>query len=166
MQPDALTAELLQRAAVEQALRRDLLSAQRADAQTDLASRLDETDIANTRWLAGVVHELGWPTAAKVGPEASRAAWLLVQHSDHDLAFQQRCLSLMVAEGADAAQVALLTDRVRVALGQPQVYGTQCRATEQGWVPFPIEDEADVDSRRAAAGLPAIAEYLAGLPAR
>lgn len=98
--------------------------------------------------------------AELVGDGAS-AAWLLVQHADDDAAFQERVLELMhgvVERGdADRSELAYLTDRVRVAHGRPQVYGTQFGRN----VPQPIEDPDQLDARRAAAGLEPFADYAA-----
>ena len=58
---------------------------------------------------------------------------------------------------------ALLFDRVLVREGKPQVYGTQAKGLDQwkGKEPVlePIEDEANVDRRRAEVGLPPLSEY-------
>ena len=58
-----------------------------------------------------------------------------------------------------AVNVAYLTDRVRMHEGKPQVYGTQFRRSNGHWEPYPIEDPDRVDERRAALGLPTLAEY-------
>jgi len=58
---------------------------------------------------------------------------------------------------ASAAHYAYLTDRVQVAEGRPQVYGTQFHNALQ---PLSIEDPARVDERRAEVGLPPLAEYV------
>jgi hypothetical protein len=96
-------------------------------------------------------------------------AWLLVQHADHDRAFQRTCLALLRAqppEEVDARNIAYLEDRVRVGEGRPQLYGTQFHTNEQGELePFPIEDQNQVDTRRAAVGLSTLAEYAASLQA-
>jgi len=52
---------------------------------------------------------------------------------------------------------------VRVAEGQPQIYGTQNRAVDGKVVSEEIEDAAQVDNRRAAVGLGPVAEYLASM---
>jgi hypothetical protein len=58
---------------------------------------------------------------------------------------------------------ALLLDRVLVGEGKPQVYGTQAKRFEawKGREPVlePIEDEGNVDKRRAEVGLPPLSEY-------
>ncbi|MDP4507515.1 hypothetical protein Q9G87_36470 [Nonomuraea sp. G32] len=63
---------------------------------------------------------------------------------------------------ADPSDLAYLVDRVRVAEKKPQVYGTQWETDPQGnWRPrTPIENEAEVDERRADVGLKPIKEYV------
>jgi hypothetical protein len=55
-------------------------------------------------------------------PKRGQAAWLLVQHADHDPAFQRVCLELLggaVRAGeADVRHHAYLTDRVLLAEGR------------------------------------------------
>jgi len=116
--------------------------------------------------LAEIVNEHGWPGYSLVGEEGATAAWAIAQHADHDVAFQEEMLELMtaaVADGeADASQLAFLTDRVATNRDRPQVYGSQIRCVDGEAVPIPIEDEANVDERRAEVGLGSLAEYLAG----
>ncbi|MEO1074567.1 MAG: DUF6624 domain-containing protein [Bacteroidota bacterium] len=121
-------------------------------------------DSLNTAWLKGVVAERGWPKASEVGEQGASDAWLLAQHADRDRAFQREVLGLMeaaVAEGeASGADFAYLTDRVRLAAGEPQVYGTQVRVVDGQPVPREIEDADGVDARRAAVGLNSLADYI------
>jgi hypothetical protein len=79
---------------------------------------MGEVDQDNTRWLKGVVAWCGWPTRSMVGDDGAAAAWLLVQHADHNPAFRRRCLVLMQALPADQTSpehIAHLADRVRSA---------------------------------------------------
>ncbi|MFC6559854.1 DUF6624 domain-containing protein [Nonomuraea cavernae] len=121
---------------------------------------------ANTLRMKQILDTYGWPGRSLVGEDGAKAAWALVQHSDLDLAFQRRGLVLMrkaVDDGdAEPSELAFLEDRVRVAEGRPQVYGTQWELTPEGeWRPrTPIEDEARVDERRAGAGMKPLREYL------
>ncbi len=120
-------------------------------------------DWDNTAWMKKVIEEHGWPGRAMVGREGAQAAWLLVQHADRDPAFQRRCLELLTQAyekgEATADQVAYLTDRVLLAEGKPQVYGTQFETVNGKLQPRPIENEAEVDKRRAAMGLEPLAVY-------
>jgi hypothetical protein len=125
---------------------------------------LPELDRMHTERMRAIVEELGWPTISKVGEAASMNAWRLVQHADHDVAFQEHCLGLMKACPPGEVlkeKLAYLEDRIRVNRGQPQPYGTQGYLTDQGdWVTRPIEDRRNVNSRRAAVGLEPIEQYI------
>jgi len=127
---------------------------------------LGEGDQARTNRLKEIVAEHGWPTIDLVGKDGEDAAWTIAQHSDLDPQFQQEALELLraaVAVGqASPGNLAYLEDRVAVATGEPQVYGTQIRCGPEGPVPStPIQDRARVERRRAEAGLDTLASYLA-----
>ena len=162
----ALSRELLERVRVDQAIRDTLVLRLQAGQPVDssLSARMGAIDSANTTWLKAVVARRGWPGRSAVGPEASNAAFLIVQHAVQDSAFQAQALSLMqrgVAKGeVRGADVAMLADRVAVHRGQPQRYGTQAKLLEGRLVLDPIADSAHVDERRAALGMPPLREYV------
>lgn len=174
MEDAELRNELLRRAEVDQQARRAVtpLFAKARDGTVhpdDLApeeraivDRLTEVDRDNTRWLAELVERRGWPTQSLVGEQAAVSAWLLAQHADEDTALQRRCLDLMHA--APAGEVtpmyaAYLTDRVLLAEGESQVYGTQMTWVDGEYRPRDLRDPETVDERRASAGLCPLAEY-------
>lgn len=133
-----------------------------------IAERMNEIDGENTAWLKGVIAEHGgWPKISEVGSSASGSLWLLAQHADRDPAFQKEVLALfepLVAEGeVSRSNYAYLHDRVAVAEGRPQRYGTQgyCVQGEGRWTPREIENSELVDDIRAEAGLMPIADYIA-----
>ena len=94
---------------------------------------------------------------------------LAAQHADSDPGFQRRCLGLVaqaVACGeALPAELAYLTDRVLLAEGKAQEYGTQFEGREGRWVPRRLHDPEGVDERRAAMGLGTLAENVARIAA-
>ena len=143
-------AEFIRRAEIDQQMRSQY-------AETHDFSLWDETvDDANTAFLEEYVAQSGWPLISEVGEEASDAAWLLVRHADHKPEFQARCLDILKAlpEGeVRPANIAYLEDRVRLAQGRPQLYGTQFYREGDTFGPWPIEDEAHLEERRAAMGL-------------
>lgn len=99
-----------------------------------------------------------------MGYDGAHAAWLLA--CDADPAFQEACLHLLaaaVAAGEAApADLAYLDDRVRVARGDPQRYGTQCEQNDDGhWRPLPLAEPDHVDRLRTEAGLEPLPTYLA-----
>ncbi|WP_245228116.1 DUF6624 domain-containing protein [Xanthomonas bromi] len=121
-------------------------------------------DHDNTAWLKQVVAAHGWPGRRLVGEDGANAAWTLVQHADADPAFQAQALALMEAALARhdvmPGDVALLTYRVLLAQGKPQRYGTQFMTDADGRMSLrPTEDEAGLEARRRAMGLPPMAEY-------
>ena len=154
-------------------LRDELLAMLEADqaVRTDraAAAELGDVDRVHTERLKEILAVHGWPLRSMVGGRANRAAFLIAQHADRDVEFQSYCLELMRAAApreVSPADIAYLTDRVRVNTGREQVYGTQFHRVGDQLVPRPIEDEALVDERRASVGLGTLAEYrelMAGL---
>ena len=119
-------------------------------------------DRQNTEELRAIIKQYGWPGRSLVGQRGANTAWLIVQHADHDRAFQKQCLKLMVAAPAGEVapeDMAFLTDRVLLAEGKKQRYGTQFKKVGGHYVPQPLEDEANVDVRRKKLGLSTLAEY-------
>src|SRR6516225_2415670 len=112
-----------------------------------------------------MITDIGWPGRSIVGDDGADAAWLLVQHADHDPAFQRQCLELLTVAArhgeATNAQVAYLTDRVLLAEGKPQEFGTQTTGRNGQWVPCDLRDPGHVDQRRAAMSLGSLADNLA-----
>jgi hypothetical protein len=163
-----LRIELLQMMEADQHIR-TVISEKYAPGATiseDDFTRWADIDKANTTRLKSIIQVYGWPGRSLVGETGALAAWLLAQHADHDVEFQKQCLMLLqhaVAEhDANPQHLAYLVDRVRLAEGSPQVYGTQVHRTDTGaFIPAPLEDPETVDQRRAALGLEPIATYLA-----
>jgi hypothetical protein len=121
-------------------------------------------DAGNTARMKDIVTQIGWPTCSRVGEEAASHAWLLVQHADRDVEFQEHCLALMKQEPPGEVlprDMAMLEDRIRVNRNQPQLYGTQFRSVDGKPTLLPIEDEAHVDERRKQVGLGSLEEGIA-----
>ena len=158
---------------IDEALRAELLRRMDKDQEARLdeeSDRFPEVDAENLPWLKRLVAERGWPGSSLVGVDGAHALWLLVQHADTDPAFQRHCLGLLTAavEAGEAspADQAYLTDRVLLHEGEPQVYGTQLTRRGGRWVPDDLRDPDGVDERRAAVGIPPLAEVLARFAGR
>ncbi|MEV7145348.1 DUF6624 domain-containing protein [Streptomyces sp. NPDC093084] len=125
------------------------------------------TDHANSRVLRRILAEHDWPGHRLVGPDAARAAWSIALHSDDDLAFQRAAITLLgrAVEAGDALvqHWAHLHDRVLVASGRDQEYGTQLFLRTDGIELCPLRAPDTVDTRRATVGLPPIAVALAAV---
>jgi hypothetical protein len=134
---------------------------------TDEAMEHARIDVGNTDRLREIVREHGWPGVSLVGEAGAEAAWLIAQHADRQLDFQREVLPLLTAAAANgeanARHVAYLTDRICMAEGRPQVYGTQVGDMRDGRpIPWPIQDIDSVDARRLAASLEPLDDYLRG----
>lgn len=131
---------------------------------TLVIGEMAKVDFDNTEWLKRHVADKGWPKYSEVGEKASNAAWLLVQHADHDPAFQLKALRLMeplVAENeVSKRNFAYLYDRVMLKLAGKQRYATQLTCENGERVAQPLEDAERVDELRAEVGLEPFAEYL------
>ena len=97
-----------------------------------------------------------------VGAKLGNTAWLIIQHSA--VAIQEKYLPIL-QRAADQGEMqktnmALLIDRIRVYKGQKQLYGTQVKMEANGQKSFDaIEDEKNVNKRRAEVGLGSLEEY-------
>jgi hypothetical protein len=121
-------------------------------------------DRENTAWIKPLMNQHGWLGNSLVGTDGAAAAFLLVQHTQ-DAEFRKISLKLLQKAFKDGEargdQLALLTDRVLMSEGKPQIYGTQTKTTKEGKLEvWTIEDEANVDKRRAEVGLGPHAEYV------
>jgi uncharacterized protein DUF6624 len=161
----ALRDQLLARVARDQAVRDTFAMQLRATGTLApaLFASMQAVDSVNLAWLRPQLRTAGFPTRAQAGRDGVQAMALLIQHADADPAFQAEVLpQLEVAFRAGdvtGQEVAMLTDRVAKAQGRPQRYGTQTTIVDGRPVVDPIEDSAGVDARRAAMGLPSLAEY-------
>ena len=161
----ALRGELLERVEQDQAIRDEFIKKGVEHPDQSVLARMQAIDDANAERVRAIVRQYGWPGTELVGQDGTDAAFLLVQHAD--LALQKEMLPLVeraYKRGELSGQdYALLLDRVLVGEGKPQVYGTQAKRFEEwkGKEPVlqPIEDEGNVDKRRAEVGLPPLSEY-------
>ena len=158
LNPDALRDELLAMTKADQDVRHRWLKDQNDPA---MKAEMRELDAQHVKRLRQIVKRYGWPGKSLVGMKASGAAWTIVQHGDS--AFLHEMLPIM----EDAAKkgeleyglVATTIDRVRIADGKKQLYGTQFDTSGNKCEPLPVEDPEHLDQRRDAAGLGSIATY-------
>lgn len=98
------------------------------------------------------------------GKEISSCFWIIVQHADHDVAFQEEVLKVMKKE-RDVSTVtkrnyAYLYDRVKKNQGKPQLYGTQVSWATGSAAPYSLEKPEQVNDRRKKMELEPIEAYL------
>lgn len=158
-----LRRQLLERLKIDQAIRMERIRQDVTKPAPELLVRMKSIDAETDVWLKEVVSAHGWPGTDLVGLDGASAASTMLMHVPPET--QNQMLPLVEAafrRGAvKGSTYAMLFDHVRVAAGQPQRYGTVARSmtSDRKVVFFPIEDEVNVDARRAGMGLPPLAEY-------
>jgi len=124
---------------------------------------MEEKDSVNLVKVEAILNKYGWLGADAIGEHGNLALFLVIQHADQET--QEKYLPVMrkaVTEGkANAADFALLEDRVALEEGKKQIYGSQVHHDPQTGKNsfFPIEDEQNVDKRRADVGLGPLRDY-------
>lgn len=129
----------------------------------DSSQYMQYIDSCNLVYVENLIKLVGWPGKSLVGGKGNNTVFLVIQHADLDV--QEKYLPLLlqsVNEGESReCDLAYLIDRVYMRQGKKQVYGSQVVPHKvSGAMEFyPIEDEANLNSRREKAGLQPIEEY-------
>jgi len=160
-----LRQELLKRVSEDQRIRNELIKKGIDHPDPVLLAQMNRVDAINTARIGVIIKQHGWPGPKLIGRDGTDAFFLLAQHADP--AFQKKVLPLVqkaYSRGVLTGQnYALFTDRVLVESGKPQIYGTAAKQVGQWNNKEPvfelIEDEANVDKRRAEVGLMPLSEY-------
>jgi hypothetical protein len=127
---------------------------------TEFRSYIDSTNLIKVKSL---IEKYGWPGKSFVGDMGNYTIWLVIQHADFTT--QEKYFPLMRAsvEKKESREVDLvyLEDRILMRQGKNQIYGTQVfrnptTGVEEIW---PIDDEINVDARRAKLGLERMEDY-------
>jgi 23S rRNA (guanosine2251-2'-O)-methyltransferase len=119
---------------------------------------------ANVGRLSELIDAFGWPGLRSVGADATDAAWMLAQHADRANDVRRSWLPLLATAvetgDADPRHLATLADRTAAIDGDAQRYGTIVMLADDGEpeFPLPVADAGTLDERRAAIGLPSLAD--------
>ena len=125
---------------------------------------IGQKDEENLTKVKKILDGRGWLGPDIVGSDGASAIFLVIQHADPKT--QQKYLPMMRAavraKKAQANDLALLEDRVALGEGRHQTYGSQIGFNEKTkkYYVSPLDDPDNVDARRAAVGLPPLAEYV------
>lgn len=122
--------------------------------------------VSNVGWLKADLRDHGWYRISVYGGDADSAAWLIVQHGRHDLAFQKGVVAMLEplwqAGETRGDHFAMLYDQTAQYEGRPGRFGVIGECTAPGvWTPAAVEDKGATDQWRAKAGMPPLAEYIA-----
>lgn len=164
-----LVKELLIRVDFDQRCQLVLVNAspdERKAAWPQMEADLNAIYRSNVQWLKAHYAKGNLFNERLSGELASTAAWLIVQHADHDPAWQKAMLPDIqkVAEAGDFSKShwAMLVDRVAVNSGELQIYGSQGKCEfDRKWHPKPIKDPNGVEARRKEVGLSTMTDNIA-----
>jgi hypothetical protein len=115
--------------------------------------------------LKEIIGGKGLPTYKLVGKNSSDNFLTLVNHSFSDIPFQQKVARLAGPEiknkNISAPFLALMIDKMQIASGKKQHFGTQCDYDEQGnAIAKNLFKPKYVDKRRSKMGLQPLKDYL------
>lgn len=128
-----------------------------------MMSLMINTDKENEKAITEILESRGWPGINEVGGRANAAVWLVIQHAPPET--QEEYLPLLrqsVLDGNSTPRhLAMLEDRLRLAQGKKQIYGSQVESNDSGgWALSPLMKPEEVDQRRAEVGLGPLADYV------
>ncbi len=126
--------------------------------------KIDRQDSINLQKVERIIKHSGWPKSLPLGKRGGETIFLVVQHSNSEI--QQKYLPTL-KEAFKKGEIlggnlAMLEDRLAIAKGEPQIYGTQVgrnKETGEYFIP-PILNPEKINERRKERGLDAIEEYL------
>ncbi|MFD2512897.1 DUF6624 domain-containing protein [Pontibacter locisalis] len=153
----------------DQQIRREFLAAREKHGMESvevkaLGHKMEQIDKENQEKVVAIIEQHGWPGKSMVGMQASTAAFLVIQHAPQEIMEKYLPLMRMAAAKGEASNnhLAMMEDRVRMNKGLPQLYGSQVQMNPETkqWELYKVEDESNLDKRRAEVGLGPIKEYL------
>lgn len=127
--------------------------------------QINEADSFNLIQAKKIIKQYGWPKISEIGKDGQNNLWLIVQHADQDVLFQNEALSemekLIGTKELNMENYAFLYDRVQCNLNYKQLYGTQViwsgNGEASGFRPMIREDLAN--ERREKLGLEPLEIY-------
>ena len=124
---------------------------------------LTEAQLALTKRICSMLNTGEWPTRASIGEQGMNAFLYLIGRT-LTLRMQLQLYPLVAAsfekgELTGSEILAAYVDRLRIAIGRKQLYGTQVSPQDGFLVQAPIELSTEVDKRRALMKLVPLRQY-------
>jgi hypothetical protein len=131
--------------------------------------KITEIDSINSTIVSNLIDSYGWLSISQTSEKANSTLFLVIQHSN--VKTREKYLPILkkaVEQGkAKPKDYAYLFDRTLLDQGKFQVYGSQLIGAKKGeFILYPIQDEINLNVRRAKIGLEPIEEYVKGLVAK
>jgi len=148
--------------AVRRQLEEILARDQKTRTGKDSVALMQYIDSTNLVQVESLIARYGWMGRSFVGDKANSALFLVIQHADLETQLKYVDLLQHSVEAGEskASNLALMQDRILMRQGKNQLYGSQVVYSKTGEQMFyPIEDEKNVNIRRAKMGLQPLEEY-------
>jgi sucrose-6-phosphate hydrolase SacC (GH32 family) len=125
--------------------------------------KISYQDSVNLIRIKNIIDTYGWLGPDEVGQQGATTIFLVIQHSDSltQVTYVPKMREAVKKGKAQPESLALLEDRILTNQGKEQIYGSQVRRNEQTGKNefFPIQDERNVNKRRASVGLQPLEDY-------
>ena len=125
---------------------------------------LEKLCIKNCNIVKAYYLDYSYPILSLNDEKTAKLFWLIVQHSDHDVDFQEKVLKTMKKELKNGniikTNYAYLYDRVMFNKGKKQFYGTQIDWSTGKSVLYKIKKPSSKDIRRKEMELNTLNDYL------
>ena len=147
-------------------LRRKETDQMRGAANNDSLWKIQkEYDKENQRFLDSVITIYGcWTGISILGQDGASVAFLIAQHSDNDVKFQEKCLNLMkeslIKNDIPRHYYAYLMDRIMLKKVGYQLFASQCEEVDGIYQPRPLYDKKIVKALRKYFWMNPLEEYL------
>lgn len=159
--------------ALDQGIRKQLMEAMQTNEkiESSLYGEMNRIDSSNQAWVINKLHKYGWPEKSKIGDNAARAVFLVIQHAElSDIeTYYPQLQALANRDEARPVHAAMMLDRMLMYQGKKQVYGTQSSSQlrqDGSWVVWPVENPESINERRKAVGfLDTVEETAASMDA-
>jgi hypothetical protein len=153
----------------DQEHRAEIMKVQRSETKDSvfvksLWNKMALNDSLNLITVESVIEKFGWLGKEDIGSRGVLTMFLVIHHTEN-LNIQLKYMPILRQAAADGKlemrHFAIFEDRVLIGQGKKQLYGSQIGTDEKTGKNFimPIEDEPNVNKRRAAAGLDPLEIY-------
>lgn len=120
-------------------------------------------DSCNLVQVKVLLEKYGWIGRSVIGDKANSTLFLVIQHADLETQLTYFPLLQKSAEMGESrfSNAALMQDRILMRQEKKQIYGSQVVYDNVTGAPkfYPIEDEKNVNVRRAMIGMSTLEEY-------
>jgi hypothetical protein len=130
----------------------------------ELGDMITRNDKLRSERLKAIFQTTNLMQMSQIDPSLARSAFLIIIHAETDLPFQKSQLPIAFELGKKGIignqEYSILTDKIAVAEGKPQVYGTQGECENAVWRIKGPHDRAAISTARSEIGLEPLDDYL------